>query len=64
MGRCRRCGCTEFECGFLQYCVNFVEKAVDMGAVAFGKVNGHNPQPNQNVAFRKCTCGHQRNYHF
>ena len=60
MGRCRRCGCTEYYCDFWQFCANVVEKGVDIFAVA----NGHNPQPNQNVAFRKCRCGHHENYHY
>ena len=64
MGRCRRCGCTEYDCGFVQFSANVLEKGVNMVANAFAIANGHNPQPDQNVAFRKCTCGHQRNYHF
>ena len=59
MGRCRRCGCTEYDCGFVQFCANVLEKTVDIVV----KANGHNPQPNQNVAFRKCTCGHHKYYH-
>ena len=64
MGRCRRCGCTEYNCDFWQYCGNFFQKTTDVIATAGNKFFGGNQQPNQNLAYRNCTCGHQRNYHF
>ena len=60
MGRCRRCGCTEYYCDFWPVCANYF----DALAKGFGKALDGNPQPNQNVAYRNCTCGHQRNNHY
>ena len=38
-------------------------KTVDVFAIAVGKALGGNPQPNQNVAYKMCSCGHHKNYH-
>ena len=62
-GRCRKCGCQQFECGFWQGCANAFFKGTDVIACGVGKALGNNPQPNQNVALRNCSCGHQYNYH-
>ena len=51
MGRCRRCGCTEYDCGFWQRM--FILEPTTVFPIRFGKAN-------QNL----CTCGHQRNDHY
>ena len=62
-GRCRDCGCTQYRCDFWQGCANAFQKTVDVLSTGVGKALGHNPQPNQNVAYRNCRCGHHENHH-
>ena len=62
-GKCRKCGCTQYDCDFWQGCANAFQKTVDVLSTGVGKALGHNPQPNQNVAYRNCSCGHHENYH-
>ena len=42
---------------------NAFQKTVDVLATGVGKACGHNPQPNQKVAYRNCRCGHHENHH-
>ena len=62
-GRCRKCGCQSFDCNALQYAVNGFTKTVDVIACGFAKAFGNNCSPNENLAYRRCSCGHHYNYH-
>ena len=42
---------------------NAFQKTADVIATGVGKALGGNPQPNQNVAYKMCSCGHHKNYH-
>ena len=42
---------------------NAFQKTADVIATGVGKALGGNPQPNQKVAYKMCSCGHHKNYH-
>ena len=54
----------QYECDFWQGCANGFLKTFDVLTTGVGKALGGNPQPNQNVAYKMCSCGHQRNDHY
>ena len=62
-GKCRKCGCTSFDCGWAQYAVNGITKTGDLIACGFAKAFGHDSTPNQDLAYKRCSCGHHYNYH-
>jgi len=57
-GKCRKCGCKQFDMNFWQGCANFLNWGVSKADQII-----NNKDKDQSAALKKCSCGHHYNYH-
>ena len=57
-GKCRKCGCEQFDMDFWQGTANVLNWGVDDSDRIFAGA-----EKDESVALKKCSCGHHYNYH-